>query len=254
MAWPGPLSGSRGSGACYERHAAQREHQAGCVEHDVVPGASTNVWPHCCREQRSSGSAGKTAQGGRPSPTAGEPVVLPALLKIAIRTPPPTDTARPTNTPRPVIPTATFTPAPPPPTATPAQEFTGAEMPLLPESYRCSGFQGIVVRVVDRAGKPLPGYLVHIGQDGTHFSAWTNPTTGVTKDPYGYNADFSVGPSKFYVAVFRSKVDPYDVGQAISNEVTVYVEPDDTDACSQTEGKNNGNKVRIAPVQFIYNR
>lgn len=108
--------------------------------------------------------------------------------------------------------------------------------------------------MVDRAGKPLPGYVVHVGQDGTHFSAWTNPTTGVTKDPYGYNADFSVGPSKFYVAVFRDKVDPYDIGQAISNEVTVYVEPNDDDACSQSEGKNNGNKVRIAPVQFVYNR
>lgn len=127
-------------------------------------------------------------------------------------------------------------------------------MPLQPDSYRCSGFQGIVVRVVDRAGKPLPGYLVHIGQDGSHFSSWTLPTTDAAKDPYGYNADFSVGPSKFYVAVFRSKVDPYDIGQSISNEVTVYVEPNDDDACSQSEGKNNGNKVRMAAVQFIYNR
>ena len=45
-----------------------------------------------------------------------------------------------------------------------------------------------------------------------------------------------------------------DIGQAITNEVTVYVEPNDDDACSQSEGKNNGNKVRIAPVQFVYNR
>jgi len=127
-------------------------------------------------------------------------------------------------------------------------------MPLGPDSYRCSGFQGILVRVVDRNGKPLPGYVVHVGQDGNHFSAWTNPTADTAKDPYGYNADFAVGPSKFYVDVFRSKLDGYDRGQSISNLLEFYLEPNDDDVCSQTDGKNNGNKTRVMAVQFVYNR
>lgn len=107
---------------------------------------------------------------------------------------------------------------------------------------------------MDREGKPLPGYYIHIGQDGSHFSAWTVPTVATTKDPYGYNADFHVGPSKFYVNVFREKVDPYDISRSISNEVTVYIEPRDDDTCALSDGKGAGKTVRIPAVQFVYNR
>ena len=112
------------------------------------------------------------------------------------------------------------------------------------------------MRVVDRAGKPLPGYYVHFGQDGSHFSFFI-PTTNEAKAPFNYNASMNLnaaGALKIYVTIFREKLDSYDAAQKISNEVIVQLDARDEEACAASENKNGGNAVRVAAVTFTYNR
>lgn len=162
---------------------------------------------------------------------------------------PPTATRRPppTNTPAP--------PPPPPPTATPADEFTAQLAPPTAVSYSCDQSY-IAARVVDRAGKPMPNYYVHFGQDGSHFSFFI-PTTSESKPPFGYNASITLNSSgnlKIYVTLFRQKLDGYDASQKISNEVIVQIDAKDEQACANSENKNGGTAVRVALVTFTYNR
>ena len=175
-------------------------------------------------------------------------------------TAPPTNTAAPkapTNTPRP----PTNTPPPPPtqapqPTAIPATEFTGS-LSSSAEARTCKVTTPfIAIRVVDRAGTPLPGYYAHIGMDG-NFSKWTFATTSTLKDAntaYAHNADWLVAySSKYYVTVFRQPQDPFSVSNAISNEVTVYFPPRDDDNCLPG-GTGIANGLRVAPISFVLNR
>lgn len=102
----------------------------------------------------------------------------------------------------------------------------------------------------------MKGFQVHIGKDG-NFSDWTFPTTDAFKtlsNGFQYNAEYGAGPSKWYVAIFRERVDPFDINQAISNEVPVRIEDLDEEACASSDGKNTGGRQRIAAVRFVYNR
>lgn len=115
----------------------------------------------------------------------------------------------------------------------------------------------IVVRVIDRTGKPLAGYHVHYGQDGGYDKWDTTPTTESTKEPFGYNSSFALYSNlgfKFYVTVFQNEIHPYDIGQSLSNEVIVNIDPKDDAACAASGNKTDGTAVRVAPVVFTYNR
>lgn len=176
---------------------------------------------------------------------------------------PPTDTPvppTPTNTRRPVPPTATFTAAPPPPPATPSNEFSGF-VGDLSDAYSCSvSTPFIAIRIVDRSGKPLKGYIAHIGRDGD-WSKWTLPSSDIIKDgnrSYGYNADYLVSYGiKYYISLFREQVDPFNSAAALSRtadgkpEVEIYIPPRDDDSC---QGSNRSTSIRVAPVTFVYNR
>ena len=117
----------------------------------------------------------------------------------------------------------------------------------------------VVVRVVNRDGKPLAGYHVHYGQDGG-FDKWDSfPTTESVKEPFGYNSAFSFsgdGQFKVYVSIFRDEIHPFDISQSLSSpgEVIVNIDPKDLAACEASGNKTDGNNVRVAPVVFVYNR
>ena len=112
------------------------------------------------------------------------------------------------------------------------------------------------MRVIDRNGKPLKGYVAHIGKDGD-WSKWAAPSTDVLKDAdkaYAYNADFGVAFGvKYYVSLFAQEMENFNVGQALSGpkEVEVYFPLKDEDDC-ETSGRTKG--IRVAPVIFTFNR
>jgi hypothetical protein len=185
------------------------------------------------------------------APTAVPPTAAPDLPTNTPGPKPPTNTPRPpTNTPKPAPPTNT--PQPPPP----AFDFTGtfADAPFEHTCKEPNPF--IAVRLVDRGGNPLPGYYIHVGKDGNQ-GWWTLPTASSFKQsdtPYAHNADFLVAYSiKYYVTVFRQPQETFDIGAAISNEVSVYFPPRDDDNCG-TGGSGTTTGIRVAFVTFTYNR
>lgn len=190
--------------------------------------------------------------------TSVPPTTAPAVATNTPGPKPPTNTPRPpTNTPPPAPPTNTPVP---PAKATPAQEFSGSFNDA-PDAHSCKVTNPfIAVRVVDRTGKPLPGYYIHVGRDGnwSYFNPF--PTTSTLKDAdksYAYNADFLVAYSiKYYVTLFRQPhqpTDPFNISESISNEVTAYFPPRDDDNCAPG-GSGSTVGIRVAPITFVYNR